>query len=700
MGATYSREEEPTEAEIDTFEELQGFYQENLKADDEVRLSDKQLLQEIKYGWAAGTSATEPTMPMGVEELEQQLAEEQRSREEAERIYKEHILGLKEKLIPALRRVKVVEEQLVAERSETQKVEQDLVREIKERKMAELAFKTRISGLESNLYKTQQELEEAKLRMESFEADVLQKAKVERDEAVAQQRRKWMAGLRVAELSLFEERKEKLTLQSWLRRFDTPGFDEPRLNHAEMAMSKFAQSVAYAPIVQPIDFKNMVASGVMQFLIRICHPLNKQKVLGPAALALSHLARDDASKREVAALGGVKSLLLLLQMIDREPVLCQVCRTLASVALIDSVKMQISAHGGIRILARLVSYVEDEDMNVFCKMQTEAAQAACLHALVNITFNSDSNRTALAAAGAIEHVVRLLQETASTEVLQRGCQLLANLAYNHRANQALIASAEGDDALARGCACVKSPACQVAALTGVANLVHSERNQAQVGSGPIPERLVQVLSESQNDEVLRAAAMAVGSMAYNSFLNKNRMVEQRVHLPLINLCSRPMTKALRVMVYRSIGTVALSEANQRAFGEEDGLSALISSISSGQDEEILEAAAMALVAQAPDLVSRLRLQKEGRQLPFLVAGGLDALRRVQSVVFGDASPPWLENAIESLSVSGADEYIEKARRFSELYPRWFLAKDLSEEVAKESDQAKPVTFRFSGDSDS
>ena len=81
-----------------------------------------------------------------------------------------------------------------------------------------------------------------------------------------------------------------------------------------------------------------------------------------------------------------------------------------------------------------------------------------------------------------------------------------------------------------------------------------------------------------------------------------------------------------------------------------------------------------------------------------MAGGLDALRRVQSVVFGDASPPWLENAIESLSVGSADEYVEKARRFSELFPRWFLAKDLSEEVAKESGQAQPVEFHFSGDS--
>ena len=57
----------------------------------------------------------------------------------------------------------------------------------------------------------------------------------------------------------------------------------------------------------------------------------------------------------------------------------------------------------------------------------------------------------------------------------------------------------------------------------------------------------------------------------------------------------------------------------------------------------------------------------------------------------------LEHVIETLSIASADEYVEKARRFSEFFPRWFLAKDVFDEVEKESDNAEPVEFEFSGD---
>ena len=114
---------------------------------------------------------------------------------------------------------------------------------------------------------------------------------------------------------------------------------------------------------------------------------------------------------------------------------------------------------------------------------------------------------------------------------------------------------------------------------------------------------------------------------------------------------------------------------------------------------MLEAAAMALVANAPDIVTRERFEAEGRLLPFVVVGGLDALLRVQSVVFADASPPWLANAIEVLTAASISDYVEKARRFSEVFPRWFLAKDTFSEVEKEGDVSEPVEFEFSGEGD-
>jgi len=700
MGQTFSVDEDPTEVEVEAFAELRGYYEECRSLAPDARPSDKEMLAQLKYGWVAGTSDEEPTKPMGMEELESQLAEERRAREEAERIYKEHILGLKEKLIPSLRRVKVVEEQLVAERQETFKVEQDLVKEIKERKMSDLVYKNRIANLEARLFKATKELEDMRLRMETLEDEIVQRAKVAREQAVAATRRRWMGALRVAELSLFEERKEKLVLQGWLQRFETDGFEEPALDHAESAMSKFAQSVAYAPIVQPIDFKQMVASGVMEFLIKVCHPHNKQKVLGPAALALSHLSRDDASKREVAAMGGVKSLLLLLQVIDREPVLTQVCRTLASVALVDAVKVQIAAQGGVRTLCRMVSYVEDEELNRYCTMRSAAAQIAALHALVNVTYANDANRTALAAAGGIPHICQLMHETEEPEVLMQGSRLLGNLAYNHPANQALIASAEGDDALARGCRPEFAPEVQRAAATALANLVHSERNQAQVGSGPVPEALIGLLDSTDDLGCRHAAAMAIGSMVYLSFLNKGRMVEKGAHRPLVRLAAAENGghAPTRIMIFQALATISLTETNQRALAEEDVLGPLVRFCNASDDAPLLEAAAMALAANAPDVVTRERFEAEGRLLPFVVVGGLDALLRVQSVVYADESPPpWLANVVEVLTVASVADYSEKARRFSEVFPRWFLAKDAFSEVEKEGDHGPPVEFEFSGE---
>ena len=47
----------------------------------------------------------------------------------------------------------------------------------------------------------------------------------------------------------------------------------------------------------------------------------------------------------------------------------QVCRTIASVGMIDPVKVEIAQRGGIKVLCYLVSFIEDEDLNIHCKLQ-------------------------------------------------------------------------------------------------------------------------------------------------------------------------------------------------------------------------------------------------------------------------------------------------------------------------------------------
>jgi hypothetical protein len=155
---------------------------------------------------------------MDLDDMKAQLAKERMTQFQSERVFKEHILGLKEKLIPSLRRVKVLEEQLISERSETHKVETELVKEIKDRKASDLKAKNQISALEGKLFTTERELKDMRLEMETIEDRIMVKARVEKAQAVAAQRRKWLAKLKVAELALFQERKEKATLETWLKR--------------------------------------------------------------------------------------------------------------------------------------------------------------------------------------------------------------------------------------------------------------------------------------------------------------------------------------------------------------------------------------------------------------------------------------------------------------------------------------------------
>ena len=74
-------------------------------------------------------------------------------------------------------------------------------------------------------------------------------------------------------------------------------------------------------------------------------------------------------------------------------------------------------------------------------------------------------------------------------------------------------------------------------------------------------------------------------------------------------------KRTLIMVLRAITTSALTEANQRAFEAVDALSLMVRLVRNVDDEEVLEAATMALVSLAPDIVTKRRLEMEGRKLP-------------------------------------------------------------------------------------
>ena len=105
---------------------------------------------------------------------------------------------------------------------------------------------------------------------------------------------------------------------------------------------------------------------------------------------------------------------------------------------------------------------------------------------------------------------------------------------------------------------------------------------------------------------------------------------------------------------------------------------------------------MALVAMSPDIVTKRRLETEGRILPFVIVGGLDALNQVNARLFGNDPPPWLAGCLQVLTTLPGQTFEPKSRRYSEMYPRCHLAEDLCSEIAKEEDNTPEVQFQPSG----
>jgi len=206
--------------------------------------------------------------------------------------------------------------------------------------------------------------------------------------------------------------------------------------------------------------------------------------------------------------------------------------------------------------------------------------------------------------------------------------------------------------------------------------------------------LLRILSRQQADiEVVCSAAMAIGSLCYQSFMNKNKVVLLGGAKVLVKLINVDQPAHLAVIVYKTIATVALTDANQRAFEEADGLSRLIHVCYTVKEHDVLESAAMALAAMSPDIVTKRRLESEGRMLPFIVVGGLDALHQINRTLYNSNPPPWLAGVLQVLTIPTGEKFEPKSRRFSEQFPRWHLAADLSSEIVKEDDNAPEVQFQ-------
>lgn len=114
-------------------------------------------------------------------------------------------------------------------------------------------------------------------------------------------------------------------------------------------------------------------------------------------------------------------------------------------------------------------------------------------------------------------------------VLASASKLICNLAYNNVYTALSCLSAHCDEALNTSIkkgGGDKNPAIQEAVMMAFCNLANNESNQTHVGASGAIKLAVQTLENSDDPNVLKAAALACASMGHKSFVNKTRMGDQ------------------------------------------------------------------------------------------------------------------------------------------------------------------------------
>ena len=77
-------------------------------------------------------------------------------------------------------------------------------------------------------------------------------------------------------------------------------------------------------------------------------------VLGPALLALTHLALHPQCRNAIVDAGGLKPLVICVRLVAAPPVLVHACKCLAAIALDPECKVRIAGADGVAALVELL----------------------------------------------------------------------------------------------------------------------------------------------------------------------------------------------------------------------------------------------------------------------------------------------------------------------------------------------------------
>mmetsp|Transcript_20834 Transcript_20834/g.48340 ORF Transcript_20834/g.48340 Transcript_20834/m.48340 type:complete len:608 (+) Transcript_20834:282-2105(+) len=488
------------------------------------------------------------------------------------------------------------------------------------------------------------------------------------------------------------ERQEKKILCQWLNGFLVSAGEEPNLDPIDFAFARFALNMAIAADHTPVA--KMTEARVPSFLVGMLSSSN-DIVLGPSAIALCHLSLHSDAKVPIVEVGAIPPIARNLRVCPSPAVLTQLAKCLASLAQNAPNKARIAGDEGMAALVELCAENSDFVDSPRC---THGVRAACLSALVNLTFQSDSNRNLLVELDGLQAIVEACMNSPDSHVIEQACRALGNIAFNSSYTAQRILQKQGSEAL-----CSAVTACDVhaddrileAAMIAVANLCNNETNQTHVGAGEAIKLAVHLCKHSPHPHVLRAAANCVTSLSFKSFINKTRLGEQDAIPALLHLIekhgfgnldkSEPFVWAVEAAC-RALGSLLLHGVNQFIMRDLWGLKTMVELCLTTEDMPVLHAASMSVCAMCPNAEERFDAHDEGRPLQTEQLDTIPALGRVKNFLFGRTQPPdWLTEAIRTVALDEDElrkektKALQRGERMDDDLKEYVIRTDLFEE---------------------
>jgi hypothetical protein len=425
-----------------------------------------------------------------------------------------------------------------------------------------------------------------------------------------------------------EERAEKKVLCQWLNGFLASSSDGGLdLDRIDFAFSRFALNMAVAAGDTPVA--KMQGARVPGFLVGMLASSDNDVVLGPAAIALAHLALHDEARVDIVDSGAISALVKQCRECKSPAVLAQCCKCLAALALRLEVRQRVAGEGGMAALCDLIQEATEFADWPRC---TNGVRAAAMSAMVNFMFQSDANRKLMVELKGIPPVVDAAVNSPDSYVVEQAVRCLGNVSFNQPFTASAVIASRGVDSICSALECSdlhQDEAIFEAGMLALANLCNNEQNQTSVGASGACRLALHVCAHTNSAHVLKDASRLVCSLSFRSFVNKTRLGELGGLQILLGCCSRFGFESCNGQQQqqqeeefgdavewccKALASLLLHRGNQKQFRELWGLQVVVDLCLKTEQSQVLLSGAMVVSSVVPSAEDRFEAHDEGRTI--------------------------------------------------------------------------------------